>query len=116
MANDRETKSFEVKPERPQETSAAIRAGGSDMLTGPGETMAGGKDADLRPHREAGSSGTGLPPLPDNDMRINSRDEARASGSGEESGGGSRLAGSSPGTGPSQDIGADDDGRPQPRR
>lgn len=51
MANDRETKSNEVKRERPQDTSAAVRAGG-------GETMAGGKDADLIAHGEAGSSGT----------------------------------------------------------
>jgi len=71
MANDRDTKSYEVKPERPQDTSAAIRAGG-------GETMAGGKDADLRPHKEAGSSGTGLPPMPDNDMSIGARDGAPA--------------------------------------
>jgi hypothetical protein len=63
MANDRETKSFEVKPERPDETSAAIRAGG-------GDTMADGKDADLKPHGEAGSSGVGLPPAPDNRARI----------------------------------------------
>ena len=52
MANDRETKRVELKPERPQHTSAAIRAND-------GETMVGGKDADLRPHKEAGSSGTG---------------------------------------------------------
>lgn len=50
MANDRDTKSRQVKPERPQDTSAAIRAND-------GETMAGGKDADLKPHGEAGSSG-----------------------------------------------------------
>lgn len=97
MANDRETKSYEVKPERPQDTSAAIRAGG-------GETMAGGKDADLRPHREAGSSGTGLPPQPDNDMRIHSRGDARPTG---KAGGGSRA--SSRGARPDQDRGTDDD-------
>lgn len=99
MANDRETKSHEVRPERPQDTSAAIRAGG-------GETMAGGKDADLRPHKEAGSSGTGLPPAPDNDMRIDARDGARPTGkqSGEP-----QIGASSPGSGPSQDRGADDD-------
>ena len=53
MANDRETKSHQVKPERPQDTSAAVRANDA------GETMAGGKDADLKPHGEAGSSGAG---------------------------------------------------------
>jgi hypothetical protein len=52
MANDRDTKSRQVKPERPQDTSAAIRAND-------GETMAGGKDGDLKPHGEAGSSGAG---------------------------------------------------------
>ena len=98
MANDRETKSYEVKPERPQDTSAAIRAGG-------GDTMAGGKDADLRPHREAGSSGTGLPPQPDNDMRIHSRGDARPTG--KASGGGAHTAGSSRGTRPER--GTDDD-------
>ena len=52
MANDRDTKSRQVKPERPQDTSAAIRAND-------GEMMAGGKDGDLKPHGEAGSSGAG---------------------------------------------------------
>lgn len=98
MANDRETKSSEVKPERPQDTSAAIRAGG-------GDTMGGGKDADLRPHREAGSSGTGLPPQPDSDMRIHSRGDARPTG--KVSGGGSRSSGSPRGAG--QDGGTRDD-------
>ena len=98
MANDRETKSYEVKPERPQDTSAAIRAGG-------GDTMAGGKDADLRPHRAAGSSGTGLPPHTDTDMRIHRRGAARPPGKA----GGDRTATSSRGTQPGQDRGADDD-------
>lgn len=53
MANDRDTKSNQVKPERPQDTSAALRANDA------GETMAGGRDADLKPHGEAGSSGVG---------------------------------------------------------
>jgi hypothetical protein len=70
MANDRETKSYEAKPERPQDTSAAIRAND-------GETMGGGRDADLRPHKEAGSSGTGVPPMPDNEMTISARDGIR---------------------------------------
>lgn len=98
MANDREIKSKEVKAERPQDTSAAIRAGG-------GDTMGGGKDADLRPHREAGSSGTGLPPQPDNDMRIHSRGDARPTG--KASRGGPRTAGSPRGAG--LDKGTDDD-------
>lgn len=100
MANDRETKSYQVKPERPQDTSAALRANGG------GETMAGGKGADLRPHGEAGSSGVGLPPQPDDDMSISARDSADASpGSGD----GSRATGSSMGTEPGQTTGASDD-------
>lgn len=69
MANDRETKSFEVKPERPQDSSAALRADG-------GETMADGKDADLKPHGEAGSSGTQLHGQT-GDARIGARDAGR---------------------------------------
>jgi hypothetical protein len=67
MANDRDTKSFEAKPERPQDSSAAVRANGG------GETMAGGKDADLHPHKEAGSSGTG--PRTDRDANEGDRDD-----------------------------------------
>jgi len=93
MANDRDTKSYEVKAERPQDTSAAIRAGG-------GETMAGGKDADLRPHKEAGSSGTGLPPMPDNEMSVSARDGAPAA---------EREPSDSLGGGRTRDQGADDD-------
>ena len=99
MANDRETKSFEVKPERPQDSSAAIRAGG-------GDTMAGGKDADLRPHKEAGSSGTGLPPMPDSDMRIDAQDVGHANAKSNDS---PHTGGSSPGRERSQERGADDD-------
>lgn len=51
MANDRDTKSDVVRSERPQDTSAAVRANDA------GDTMAGGKDADLPPHGEAGGSG-----------------------------------------------------------
>jgi hypothetical protein len=66
MANDRETKSFEVKPQEPPEASA-VRTGGDPM-------MARGKNADLRAHGESGSSGVGLPPQPDYDAHIHTRD------------------------------------------
>lgn len=66
MANDRESKSFEVKPnERPAASAAR---------TGEDATMARGKDADLHAHGEAGSSGVGLPSQSDNDARIHTRD------------------------------------------
>ncbi len=111
MANDRETKSFEVKPDSRPDQSAAIRASDQrgERLTrgGAGGTMSGNRDADLHAHGESGSSGVGLPSAPDNDMRINTRDGARATGS--ESGGGSGALGASTGTNPDQDIGADDE-------
>ena len=78
MANDRETKSFEVKHERPADNSAAIRASDTGERLTQGEaggTMAGNKDADLRAHGEAGSSGVGLPPAPDNRASIHTRDD-----------------------------------------
>jgi hypothetical protein len=107
MANDRETKSYEVKSETRPDQADAIRASNErgERLTrgGAGGTMSGGRDADLRAHGESGSSGVGLPPAPDNDMRINTRDGARATGS--ESGGGSGAVGASTGTNPDQDIG-----------
>jgi hypothetical protein len=104
MANDRETKSFEVKPERPQDTSAAIRAADTgDRLTHgeAGGTMAGNGDADLRPHGESGSSGVGTHQAagnPESVAHISSRDPSGTAGS--ESGGGSGGLGSSPGTMP----------------
>lgn len=107
MANDRETKSFEVKPGSRPDQGAAIRASDQrgERLTqgGAGGTMSGNRDADLRAHGESGSSGVGLPPAPDNDMHINTRDGARATGSG------SGALGASMGTNPDQDIGTDDE-------
>jgi|GEM_PF-6004988 len=106
MANDRETKSFEVKRDERPDYSAAARnqdqRGGRLTQGEAGGTMSGNRDADLRPHGEAGSSGVGLPPMPDNDMRISTRDGARESG-------GTRALGASTGTGPDQDTGVEDD-------
>src|SRR3712207_1358775 len=101
MANDRETKSYEVKPERPQDSSAAIRAAdtGERLTRGEaGGTMSGNMDADLRPHGEAGSSGVGLPPMPDNDARIHTREESGGGDSGGGSGGIGASGGGSTGS------------------
>lgn len=104
MANDRETKSSEVKRDDRPNYAAAVRnadqQGGRLTQGEAGGTMSGNRDADLRAHGEAGSSGVGLPPMPDNDMRINTRD-------GES--GGLGAEGSSTGTSPDQDTGASDD-------
>jgi len=110
MANDRESKSYEVRPTEHPDQSAAIRASnerGERLTRGEtGGTMSGNKDADLRAHGEAGSSGVGLPPMPDNDAHISTRDGSGASR--PESGGGSGGLGASTG-GPTQDIGSNDD-------
>ena len=96
MANDIEGKSYEVKPPRPQDTSAAIRAADTGERITQGEaggTMGGNMDADLRPHGEGGSSGVGLPPMPDNDAHIHTREQS----GGNESGGSSGAVGASGG-------------------
>jgi len=61
MANDRETKSFEVRPDKQADYSAARRARPDQRVTRgeAGATMADNRDADLHSHGEAGSSGTG---------------------------------------------------------
>lgn len=103
MANDRKTKSFQAKPERPQDSSAAIRARDTgDRLTqgGAGGTMGGNRDSDARAHGEAGSSGTGMHQVagnPENGARIHSDEKVEPSGS--ESGGGSGALGASASTG-----------------
>lgn len=48
MADNRDTRSGKVKSERPQDTSAAIRANDAD------DTMSGGQDAARQPHGVAG--------------------------------------------------------------
>lgn len=103
MANDRETKSFEVKPERPQDTSAAIRARDTgDRVTrgGAGGTMSGNRDSDTRIHGEAGSSGVGTHQVagnPENGARIHSDEKVEPSGSDSS---GSGALGASTGTMP----------------
>lgn len=105
MANDRETKSGEVKPERPQDTSAAIRARdtGDRVTHGSSDgTMAGGRDGDMRPHGESGSSGTGehlVAGNPPTGKRIHSDEEI-----GED-----RGNASVPGAGPGSMIGGPPD-------
>lgn len=103
MANDRETKSSEVKHERPQDSSAAIRARDTgDRLTHgeAGGTMGG--DSDTRPHGEAGSSGVGTHQVagnPENGARIHSDEELDDE----------RRGSSVPGAGPGSMIGGNPD-------
>lgn len=91
MANDRKGKSVEAKPERPQDTSAAIRARDTGERATYGEaggTMGGDRTSDLRAHGEAGSSGTGAHQVagnPESGAHIHS--DERIEPTGKKSGG-----------------------------
>ena len=101
MANDRETKSYEVRPggAKGGMTGSKTAGGGGRATRGEaGGTMSGNRDADLRAHGESGSSGVGMKPNPSGTPlggSIHSRDETGTTGS--ESGGGSGGLGASGG-------------------
>lgn len=100
MANDRETKSYRVRPggAKGGMTSAKTASGGRTTRGEAGGTMGGNRNADLPAHGESGSSGVGMKPIPSGTPlggSIHSRVETGTTGN--ESGGGSGGLGASGG-------------------